>query len=52
VIRESWRIGDITITKVVEAETNGPGGGRRTLLPDAFPEAVLQMPWLAPDFAT
>lgn len=51
-IKERWCIGDVTITKVMETESVGPGGGRRALLPDAFPEAVLQMPWLIPDFAT
>jgi glyoxylase-like metal-dependent hydrolase (beta-lactamase superfamily II) len=47
----SWRIGDVTITKVVELEAPlplGPG----SMLPDANPEAITQVPGVIPDFAT
>jgi len=43
-----WRIGDVTITKVVELEMTG---GSRFLLPQATPEAVAPMQWLVPHFA-
>lgn len=43
-----WRIGDVTVTKVVELEATG---GSRFLLPQATPEAVLPITWLQPHFA-
>jgi glyoxylase-like metal-dependent hydrolase (beta-lactamase superfamily II) len=43
-----WKIGDVTITKVVELETTG---GSRFILPDATPEAVRPISWLIPHFA-
>ncbi len=43
-----WRIGDVTITKIVELEMTG---GSRFLLPMATPEAVEHMTWLKPHFA-
>jgi glyoxylase-like metal-dependent hydrolase (beta-lactamase superfamily II) len=43
-----WRIGDVTVTKIVEIEVTG---GSRFILPDATPEAVRQIPWLVPHFA-
>ncbi len=43
-----WKIGDVTITKVVELETTG---GSRFILPDASPEAVRSISWLIPHFA-
>jgi glyoxylase-like metal-dependent hydrolase (beta-lactamase superfamily II) len=43
-----WRIGEVTVTKVVELESTG---GSRFLLPQATPEAVRGIPWLIPDFA-
>jgi len=48
----TWRIGDFTITKVVETEGAGPNGGSESALADAWPEAVVDIPWLIPDFAT
>jgi len=47
----TWRIGDITITKLVEKEMTTAAGGERSALPDAWPEAILEMPWLIPHFA-
>ena len=43
----SWRIGDVTITKIVELEMTG---GTRFILPQATREAVLPIEWLAPHF--
>ena len=43
-----WRIGNVTITKVVELEMTG---GTRFLLPQATPEAVKPIAWLRPHFA-
>ncbi len=43
-----WRIGEVTVTKIVELEVTG---GSRFILPQATPEAVLSIEWLQPDFA-
>jgi glyoxylase-like metal-dependent hydrolase (beta-lactamase superfamily II) len=43
-----WRIGEVTVTKIVELETTG---GSRFILPQATYEAVLPIGWLQPDFA-
>lgn len=43
-----WRIGDVTVTKVIELEMTG---GSRFLLPQATPEAILPIAWLRPHFA-
>ncbi|MBS0242796.1 MAG: MBL fold metallo-hydrolase [Proteobacteria bacterium] len=43
-----WKIGDVTVTKVVELEVTG---GTRFILPDATPEAVRPIKWLVPHFA-
>jgi glyoxylase-like metal-dependent hydrolase (beta-lactamase superfamily II) len=43
-----WRIGGVTVTKIVELEVTG---GSRFLLPQATYEAVLPIDWLRPDFA-
>jgi glyoxylase-like metal-dependent hydrolase (beta-lactamase superfamily II) len=43
-----WRVGRVTITKIVELEVTG---GSRFLLPQATREAVLPIAWLQPDFA-
>ena len=43
-----WRIGDVTVTKVVEIEATG---GSRFILPEATPEFVQLHPWLQPHFA-
>ena len=44
-----WKVGNVTITKVVEMETVGH---TRFILPPAGREEILQIPWLIPDFAT
>ena len=43
-----WRIGDVTVTKVVELEVTG---GSRFILPQATREAILPIAWLRPHFA-
>ena len=43
-----WRVGEVTITKIVELEVTG---GSRFILPQATREAVLPIGWLQPDFA-
>lgn len=43
-----WKIGDVTITKIVELEVTG---GSRFLLPQATREEVLPIAWLRPHFA-
>ena len=43
-----WRIGDVTVTKIVELEA---AGGSRFILPQATPEEILPIAWLQPDFA-
>ncbi|OUR75355.1 MBL fold metallo-hydrolase [Alphaproteobacteria bacterium 46_93_T64] len=44
-----WQIGDVKITRIVEVEM---AGGTRFILPEATPEAVLPIKWLAPHFMT
>jgi glyoxylase-like metal-dependent hydrolase (beta-lactamase superfamily II) len=43
-----WRIGDVTITKIVEMEVTG---GSRFILPQATYEEILPISWLQPHFA-
>jgi glyoxylase-like metal-dependent hydrolase (beta-lactamase superfamily II) len=43
-----WKIGDVTVTKIVELETVG---GSRFILPDATYDAVRPISWLCPHFA-
>ena len=43
-----WRIGEVTVTKIVELKVTG---GSRFILPQATPEAILPINWLRPDFA-
>jgi glyoxylase-like metal-dependent hydrolase (beta-lactamase superfamily II) len=43
-----WRIGEVTVTKIVELEVTG---GSRFILPQATPEVILPIEWLRPDFA-
>ncbi len=42
-----WRIGDVTITRVIELETASIGS---FVLPDAVPESVQKIDWLKPNF--
>lgn len=45
---QSWRIGDVTVSKLVELEMTG---GTRFLLPQATPEEIKPIAWLQPHFA-
>jgi glyoxylase-like metal-dependent hydrolase (beta-lactamase superfamily II) len=47
--RMQWKVGRITITKVVELETVG---STRFILPLATNEEIRKLPWLIPHFAT
>ena len=42
-----WRIGDVTVTKIIELEATG---GSRFILPQATPEAVQSYRWMHPHF--
>lgn len=42
-----WKVGEVTITKVVELEATG---GTKFLLPQATPEAVAPYGWMKPHF--
>ena len=44
----SWRVGEVTITRILELEATG---GTRFILPQATPEVVRGIGWLAPHFA-
>jgi glyoxylase-like metal-dependent hydrolase (beta-lactamase superfamily II) len=44
---QQWQIGKVKITRVVEMQV---AGGTRFLLPQATPEAVAPIEWLAPHF--
>jgi glyoxylase-like metal-dependent hydrolase (beta-lactamase superfamily II) len=44
-----WRVGDVTVTKVVELEMTG---GTRFILPQAVPETIRPIAWLRPHFAS
>jgi hypothetical protein len=46
-IMRQWRIGDVTITKVVELEVTG---GTRFVLPEATREACRPITWMKPHF--
>jgi glyoxylase-like metal-dependent hydrolase (beta-lactamase superfamily II) len=48
----SWRIGDVTVTRVVEMELPVPYHPQHTFLRQAEPEVLKTMPWLYPHFAT
>ena len=45
---QSWRIGDVTVSKLVELEVTG---GSRFLLPQATREEIQPIAWLRPHFA-
>src|SRR5512141_421982 len=44
----SWTIGDVTVTRILELEATG---GSRFILPQATPEVIREIGWLAPHFA-
>lgn len=44
-----WKVGGVTITKIVEVEG---AGGTRFILPQAAPDVIREMDWLIPRYAT
>ena len=48
----NWQIGDVKITRVVEVEVALPGGGAGSMVEKAYPDAVKEIGWLRPHFAT
>lgn len=42
-----WRIGEVTVTKIVEMEV---AGGTEFILPQATPDAVRELQWMRPHF--
>lgn len=46
---KAWKIGDVTITRVVEVASTGQ---MTWILPDATAENLLTVPWCQPDFVT
>jgi glyoxylase-like metal-dependent hydrolase (beta-lactamase superfamily II) len=49
---QTWTVGDLRITKVLELEEAVEGGIAGGILPDARPDLIRGMAWLHPDFAT
>lgn len=47
-----WKIGEVTVTRVVEMELPIPYHPEHTFLKQAEPEVLKTMPWLYPHFAT
>ena len=46
-MNQQWKIGDVTVTKILEMETCSGG---EWILPDAKPEACREIEWLFPEF--
>jgi glyoxylase-like metal-dependent hydrolase (beta-lactamase superfamily II) len=47
-----WKIGDVTVSRVVEFESPVPYGEGSSFIREAKPDALKEMPWLYPDFVT
>jgi len=48
----SWQVGNVTIKRLVEFEGPLPGGGKGSMVEEAYPEEVKKIGWLTPHFAT
>ena len=48
----SWKVGDVTVTRIVEMELPLPWSEDHAFLREATPEALRTMPWLYPHFVT
>jgi glyoxylase-like metal-dependent hydrolase (beta-lactamase superfamily II) len=48
----SWRVGAVTITRIVELEMPIPYSERRPFLAEATPDALREIAWLWPDYVT
>ena len=47
-----WKIGDVTVTRVVEFEAPVPYSEQNSFLKEATPAALREMPWLYPHFVS
>jgi glyoxylase-like metal-dependent hydrolase (beta-lactamase superfamily II) len=47
-----WKVGDVTVTRVVEMELPIPYSEEHAFLKEATPEVLETMPWLYPHFVT
>ncbi|MGA1372976.1 MAG: MBL fold metallo-hydrolase [Pseudomonadales bacterium] len=47
-----WKVGDITITRVLEMEMPVPYHPQYSFIREATPEALRELPWLYPHFVT
>jgi glyoxylase-like metal-dependent hydrolase (beta-lactamase superfamily II) len=48
----SWKIGDVTVSRLVELEIPVPYNEKYSFLKEATPERLREMPWLYPHFVT
>lgn len=49
---QSWTIGAVTVTRIVEFQVKLPYNEERPFIREARPEALATIPWLAPHFVT
>lgn len=49
---QTWQIGDVRITRVIESENVVPYRPEAPLFPEATPAALREIAWLAPHFVT
>jgi glyoxylase-like metal-dependent hydrolase (beta-lactamase superfamily II) len=49
---QSWQIGEVKITRIVELEIPIPYDEKAPFMREAKPEVLTEMPWLYPDFVT
>jgi glyoxylase-like metal-dependent hydrolase (beta-lactamase superfamily II) len=49
---QTWQVGEVKITRVVESETAVSYHAKTAMLPDATPDALKEVPWLTPRFVT
>jgi len=47
-----WKVGDVTVTRIVEMEIPIPWSEEHAFLKQATPDALKAMPWLFPHFCT
>ena len=48
----AWRIGEVTVTRIVETELPFAYHPKHPFMPAATPEALSQIPWLHPNYVT
>ena len=49
---QSWQIGDVTITRIIEFQAAIPYRETAPFIAEARPDALAQIPWLSPHFVT